>query len=173
MITATVLAPWVLARKMGLKGWEYYVPVYGPFKFLEALYGSGWWLLLGLLVFIPILGWLALLVLAIKVEVDFCHAFGYKGFWFMIGAILASWIFDLIIAYGDHPFRDGSMSTEGNDYISVAIDMIKDKLVEYKEKQNIDVKMPETAAPNVICPVCGAINAPEHNFCDVCGNKLK
>ena len=167
MIILTLVANWILGVKMGLKGWELLVPLYGEYKLCEKVLGNGWYVLLLLLFLIPFVGWIAVFVLLVIFFFKLVHKFGYHG-WFVFGLICLAPVFTLIIAFGDHSF-EGQIADE-NDYLYKALLMIKEKIRNHKLEE-----APAPVEPEVIpgkCPSCGFVNSESAAFCERCGTKL-
>lgn len=164
MILLTLLANWIMGVKMGLKGWELLVPLYGEFKYCEKVHGNGWYCLFLLLILIPIVGWIALFVLIIISFVKMIHKFGYRG-WFVFGMICLNPVFSLIIALGDHSFEGQTADT--GDYLYKGLLVIKEKIRDYNLKEE---PVPEVAPGT--CPGCGFVNDESSAFCSHCGTKL-
>ena len=54
-----------VSRKLGYKGWEFFIPGFNIYKAVELATGNGWLCLIFLVVLIPFVGWIAALVLFI------------------------------------------------------------------------------------------------------------
>ena len=164
MIILSLISSWILGVKMGLKGWELFVPFYGEYKLCEKVLGNGWFVLLLLLLLIPVVGALAVVVLLILFLVKLVHKFGYRG-WFVFGLFFVPWVFEAVIAFGDHTF-EGQIPNE-NDYLYKALLMIKEKIRSHKlEEVPVQYVAPGT------CPNCGFVNNETAAFCEKCGTKL-
>ena len=116
-------AYWRLFQKMGRQGWEGIIPLYREYCLFEELYGNGW-KILGLL--IPFYN----IYVAIKLEVDFCHAFHKYG-GFVAGFIFLNPVFLLILAFTDAQYLDGSRAIGADDPISRTLDEIAGKAGSY------------------------------------------
>ena len=88
----TLVAEWMIFKKMGRQGWEGIVPIYNTYVLCQELYGNGWKFLLLL---IPIYN----IYFVIKMNIDWAKAFN-QGVGFGIGLLLLPFIFQLILAFG-------------------------------------------------------------------------
>ncbi len=86
-------------KKAGQPGWAAFVPIYNGYIVLKIIGRPGWWLLLFFLGIIPIIGTLAVLVLAAIISYDLARSFG-KGAGFAVGLFLLGFIFSYILSYG-------------------------------------------------------------------------
>ena len=85
----TLVAEWMIFKKMGRQGWEGIVPFYNTYVLCQELYGNGWKFLLLL---IPIYN----IYFVIKMNIDWAKAFN-QGVGFGIGLLLLPFIFQLIL----------------------------------------------------------------------------
>jgi hypothetical protein len=92
-----VVALWMVFAKAGKPGWASIVPIYNIFVMLEIVGRPWWWLLL---MFIPVVG----LIMAIIVAIDMAKAFG-KGTGFGIGLAFLPFIFYPVLAFGDAQYQ--------------------------------------------------------------------
>ncbi len=105
---------WGVLKKAGPNGapaWAGFVPVYNVMIVLKMVgrpQKYAWFLLLYL---IPVLGWIALVVLSIIVLNDVSKAFGH-GSWFTVGLVLLSVIFWYVLWLGSSQYR-GPAVTKG------------------------------------------------------------
>lgn len=81
----TLVAEWMIFKKMGRQGWEGIVPFYNTYVLCQELYGNGWKFLLLL---IPIYN----IYFVIKMNIDWAKAFN-QGVGFGIGLLLLPFIF--------------------------------------------------------------------------------
>lgn len=94
-----IIAQWKIFAKAGQAGWKSLIPIYNMVVFYKIVGLSPWLLLLYLTAVIPIVGYIAILVLTIVSKVKLGKAFGQET-GFIIGLILLPSIFDLILAFG-------------------------------------------------------------------------
>jgi len=107
VLALMIVSTWIIFSKAGKPGWAAIIPIYNVIVFVQvAQKGWGWTLvfLLGwLLMFIPILGWIAypilMLVAVIIVYNGLSKSFG-QGAGFTVGLVLLSIIFLPILAFG-------------------------------------------------------------------------
>jgi len=116
-IIATIIslvASWMIFKKMGRQGWEGIIPVYNTYVICQELYGNGWKMLCMLIPFYNI-------YFCIKLYIDWAHAF-HKGTGFAIGMIFLPFIFQLILALDSNAYYgDGSQANNAPDVISSAV----------------------------------------------------
>ena len=115
----TELGQWRYFQKMGREGWEGIVPVYNIYVLFKELYGNGWKFLLLLIPFYNI-------YVLFKLNIDLAHAFN-KGTGFGIGLTLLSFVFTLLLAFGDAVYKDGSYGKVGGDVISQGLENVSEK----------------------------------------------
>lgn len=119
-IICTVLAlvaSWIIFKKMGREGWEGIIPLYNIYVLCAELYGNGWKFLFLL---IPLYN----IYFAIKLYIDWAKAFN-KGTGFAIGMLFLPFIFQLILAFGDAQYKDGSKANNKEDFVSQAVEKTK------------------------------------------------
>ena len=88
-----IAAFWKVFTKAGQAGWKCLIPIYNVYILLKIVGRPGWWLVL---YFIPIVN----IVILILVMLDLAKSFG-KGVGFAIGLIFLSFIFMIILGFGD------------------------------------------------------------------------
>jgi len=104
----TLVAEWMIFKKMGRQGWEGIVPFYNTYVLCQELYGNGWKFLLLL---IPIYN--------IYFVIN-------QGVGFGIGLLLLPFIFQLILAFGGEQYRDGSYTNTQPDMVENVVNKAKD-----------------------------------------------
>ena len=114
----SLIASWIIFKKMGRQGWEGIIPIYNLYVLCEELYGEGIKFLFMLIPFYNI-------YFAIKLYVDWAKAF-HKGTGFAIGMVFLPFIFQLILAFGDAQYGDGSRANNTEDFVSQIVDKTKD-----------------------------------------------
>lgn len=114
----TLVAEWMIFKKMGRQGWEGIVPIYNTYVLCQELYGNGWKFLLLL---IPIYN----IYFVIKMNIDWAKAFN-QGVGFGIGLLLLPFIFQLILAFGGDQYRDGSYTNTQPDMVENVVSKAKD-----------------------------------------------
>ena len=93
MAIISLVAMWKIYVKAGQPGWASLIPIYNIYILLEIVGREWWWLLLLLIPGVNI-------VIAIILMFDLAKSFG-KGTGFGLGLVLLSFIFMLILAFGD------------------------------------------------------------------------
>ena len=114
----TLVAEWMIFKKMGRQGWEGIVPIYSTYVLCKVLYGNGWKFLLLLIPFYNI-------YFAIKMMVDLAKAFN-QGVGFAIGLLLLPFVFNLILAFGGAQYMDGSFANTQPDMVENVVNKAKD-----------------------------------------------
>lgn len=92
-----IIAMWKVFTKAGKPGWASLIPVYNMVVMYQIVGLNPWLLLLYL---IPVVNWIAALVLSIILNVKLAKVFG-KSTGFAIGLIFLNPIFLLILGFGD------------------------------------------------------------------------
>ncbi len=64
-----IYSTYSVSRKLGMEGWELFVPGYRFYKLVEIATGNGWLCFLLFIAAIPIAGWIFLVVIAIVWDV--------------------------------------------------------------------------------------------------------
>ena len=113
----SLVSSWIIFKKMGREGWEGIIPIYSFYVLCAELYGNGWKFLCTL---IPIYN----IYFLIKLYIDWAKAFN-KGTGFGIGMIFLPFIFQLILAFSDSQYGDGSMANSNTDFVSQVVDKTK------------------------------------------------
>ena len=94
-----IIAQWKIFTKAGEKGWKSLIPIYNLVVLYKIVGLSPWLLLIYLTAIIPVVGYIAILVLSIVSMVKLGQAFGKSG-GFIVGLILLGPIFQMILAFG-------------------------------------------------------------------------
>ncbi len=90
-----IVAQWKIFKKCGEEGWKAIIPIYNVITLLNIVKIKPLWVIA---LFIPFLNGLAGLLLGIIVIIRLCKGFG-KSDGFIIGTILLSLVFQLILAF--------------------------------------------------------------------------
>ena len=114
----TLVAGWIIFKKMGREGWEGIIPVYDVYVLCKILYGNGWKMLLFLIPFYNI-------YFMFKMNIDWAKAFN-KSTGFGIGLTFLSFIFRLILAFGDAKYGDGTAANNSQDFVSQVVGKTKE-----------------------------------------------
>ena len=114
----TLVASWMIFKKMGRQGWEGIVPFYNTYVLCQELYGSGWKFLLLL---IPLYN----IYFLIKMQIDLANAFN-QGAGFGIGLLLLPFIFQMILGFGSAQYRDGAQANTQPDMVEDVVNKAKD-----------------------------------------------
>ena len=98
LVAVIVLAAfWRIFSKAGEAGWKALIPIYNIIVLLKIVGRSWWWILV---LWIPIVGWVMLVI----VLYDLSKAFGH-GVPFTIGLLVLPFIFYLILGFGGDEYR--------------------------------------------------------------------
>jgi hypothetical protein len=95
-----IIAGWKVFEKAGQEGWKVIIPFYNIYIMLKIVGRPGWWLILFFIPIVNIVVWIILLV-------DMSKSFGH-GVGFALGLIFLSWIFWLILGFGDSRYMGPS-----------------------------------------------------------------
>jgi hypothetical protein len=93
LFVLAVVGFWKVFTKAGEAGWKSIIPFYNVYTLLKIVGRPGWWLILFLIPFVNFVIW-------IIVALDLAKSYG-KGTGFAIGLIFLSFIFILILGFGD------------------------------------------------------------------------
>ena len=124
----TLVASWMIFKKMGHQGWEGIVPFYNTYVLCQELYGSGWKFLLLL---IPLYN----IYFIIKMQIDLAKAFN-QGAGFGIGLLLLPFIFQMILGFGSAQYRDGAQANTQPDMVEDVVNKAKDAVSGSHNDQN-------------------------------------
>lgn len=113
----SLVASWMIFKKMGRQGWEGIVPIYNVYVLCSEFYGNGWKCLLLL---IPLYN----IYFGIKIYIDWAKNFG-KGTGFAIGMLFLPFIFQMILAFSDAQYKDGSVENTSQDFVSQVVEKTK------------------------------------------------
>lgn len=98
-VVPTIAGLWKVFEKAGKPGWAALIPIYINIVWLEVAGESLLWLLVGLVLIIPVLGWLAWVGVSIYLSMDMARSFG-KDPGFGVGLALLPFIFYPILGFG-------------------------------------------------------------------------
>ena len=174
----TLVAEWMIFKKMGRQGWEGIVPFYNTYVLCQELYGNGWKFLLLL---IPIYN----IILSIQTQVRLAKAFGKSG-GFAAGLIFLPYIFIPLLAFGGTAYQGVPVKTAyqpprpntpypNNPYQQPGVGYQQPGQPQgpYSQPQQAPYAPPQqTAAAPAFCPSCGAKSSGE-KFCQNCGAPLR
>lgn len=94
-----IIAQWKIFTKAGEAGWKSLIPIYNVVVLYKIIGLSPWLLLIYLASIIPVVGYIAILVLSIISMVKLGQAFG-KGAGFIVGLVFLAPIFQMILGFG-------------------------------------------------------------------------
>ncbi len=94
-----IVGLWKVFEKGGQPGWACIIPIYNLYCWV-IIAGKPWWWML--LLFIPIVGFIIAILLAIAIAQNFG-----KGGAFAVGLIFLPFIFYPILGFGDATYRGG------------------------------------------------------------------
>lgn len=124
----TMVASWMIYKKMGRQGWEGIIPFYSTYVLCQELYGNGWKFLLLLIPFYNI-------YFVIKMQIDLAKAFNQSA-GFGIGLLLVPFVFQLILGFGSAQYRDGSQANTQPDMVEDVVNRAKDAVSGNHNDQN-------------------------------------
>lgn len=105
-----IVAQWRIFTKAGEKGWKSLIPVYNIVILFKISGLSPWLILLYFLAGVPFIGGLITIVLTIVLMVKLGQSFG-KSTGFIVGLILLSPIFELILAFDKSEYIGAEKTT--------------------------------------------------------------
>ncbi len=94
-----IVAMWKMYKKAGQAGWKSIIPIYNVVILFKIAGLSPWLILVYLLMFIPIIGWIAGIVLTAVLSYKLALSFG-KDIGWAVGLYFLAPIFYMIIAFG-------------------------------------------------------------------------
>ena len=89
---------WGVFEKAGQKGWKAIIPIYNFWVLLEIVGRPQWWIIL---FFIPIVNFIVWII----VYLDLAKSFD-KSVWWGIGLIILTWLFILLLGFGDAQYYE-------------------------------------------------------------------
>lgn len=121
IITAVIslVASWMIFKKMGRQGWEGIIPLYNNYILCEELYGNGWKFLC---VLIPLYN----IYFIVKLYIDWAYAF-HKSTGFAVGMLFLPFIFQMILAFDNSSqYGDGSSANTAPDVLTRVADKTRE-----------------------------------------------
>lgn len=88
-----VAGMWKIFEKAGQKGWKAIIPIYNWWVLLEIVGRPQWWIIL---FFIPLVQFIVWII----VYLDLAKSFD-KSVWWGIGLIVLTWLFVIILGFGE------------------------------------------------------------------------
>lgn len=101
-----IIVQWRINTKAGQPGWAVLVPFYGIFVHTQVIKRPEWWMVLYFLLLIPILGWIAVIIISIMDTIRLAKVFG-KDDGFAVGLIFLPIVFLPILAFGESTYVEG------------------------------------------------------------------
>ncbi len=105
MVVAVVqiIAMWRIFTKAGEKGWKSIIPIYNVITLFKISGLSPWLILVFLAGMIPIVGWIAILVLTVYQANCLAKSFG-KDIGYTVGLLFLAPIFYMILGFGNSEY---------------------------------------------------------------------
>lgn len=103
LIVFTIVCLWKVFEKAGVEGWKAIIPFYNSWILAEIAGKPGWWGIVGVAGFIPVIGWIASIaafVLGIIISIELAKSFG-KDTAFAILLIFLPFIGYAMLGFGD------------------------------------------------------------------------
>lgn len=125
---------WKMFEKAGVPGWSGIIPLYRDYKLCEKVMGDPWYWVRTLVVFIPIVGWIAAIYFQYQISKATAQAYGKPDSWAWGYLLLPPifWVmtgFDSSSYYG--PFGSGDRRTgEAREAKTVDFDVVKNEPVQ-------------------------------------------
>jgi hypothetical protein len=104
IIVLLLVSQWKIFVKAGQPGWAILVPFYNIYVYTQIIERPKWWMLLYFLAIIPLVGMLAVVVIAILDTIRLAKVFGKDG-GFAVGLLLLGVVFYPILAFGDAEYQ--------------------------------------------------------------------
>lgn len=111
LVIAGIVAMWRVYSKAGKPGWAAIVPVYNSWVLAEIAGKPGWWGLLPFVAFVPIIGWIAAIVVTIIIAVGVARNFGKSDAFGVVGLFIFSFIGYMILGFGSATYKGASVPT--------------------------------------------------------------
>lgn len=106
-----IVSMWRIFSKAGKDGWKSLIPIYNSVILFKISGLSPWLLLAYLTAFIPVVGWIVILVISILQANGLSKSFG-KSTGFTVGLVLLPFIFNLILGFGKSEYVGTSKKEE-------------------------------------------------------------
>lgn len=124
-----IVAMWKLYTKAGEKGWKSIIPIYNIVILFKICGLSPWLILVYFAGFIPVVGWIAIIALAIYQSNCLAKSFG-KDLGYTVGLLLLPTIFYMILGFGKSeyigPAAKKETVVEGNNETPSSDEIKKD-----------------------------------------------
>ncbi len=104
------IAMWKMYEKAGRPGWAAIVPVYNSWVLAEIAGKPGWWGLYPLIAIVPIVGWIASIVISLMIALGVARNFGKSDAFGVFGLWLFYIVGYLILGFGSATYK-GTMSS--------------------------------------------------------------
>ena len=169
-----IIVMWKIFQKAGKPGWAAIVPFYNMYVLFEITWGKGWMFLTMFVAIIPIVGYIAALVIIVLTMIKLAKAFG-KDTGFAVGLILLGLIFMGILAFDSSeylgvPSKDGSVNATPNPQPMPNNNMVSGPQQPVNPNPTFGPQQPMNQVGT--CPNCGTQLQPGTEFCPNCGNKI-
>ena len=106
-----IVSQWKIFSKAGQPGWACLIPFYNIYVYNKIIKRPGWWMLLYFLAIVPIIGLIAVVVIAVMDTQRLSKAFG-KGIEYTIGLIFLGFIFYPLLAFGSAEYDASKLDTK-------------------------------------------------------------
>lgn len=100
----TIIGMWKVYTKAGKPGWAVIVPIYNIIVLLEIVGRPTWWVFLYLLSVIPVVGWIASLIVTIIVLNDLSKTFG-KDVGYTLLLLFLPFVGAMVLGFGDAKYK--------------------------------------------------------------------
>lgn len=113
-VVLQIVAMWKIFTKCGVEGWKSIIPIYNYIVMLQIVGINPLWILAML---IPFVGGIFSLILAIVTCIRLGKGFG-KSDGFIVGLVLLSFIFELILAFDSSKWNPSKINYEGFSFLN-------------------------------------------------------
>jgi len=109
-----IIATWKIFTKCGVAGWKSIIPIYNIIVLMQIVGFNPLWILASL---IPFVGGIFSLILTIAINIRIGRGFG-KSDGFIVGLVLLSFIFDLILAFDKSTWNPSKINYDSFSFLN-------------------------------------------------------
>jgi hypothetical protein len=110
-----IVCLWKIFVKAGKPGWAAIIPLYNLWVLFEVSGKPGWWALSAFLGFIPIVGWIPIVVLEVIAAIELARRFGKSTVFGVVLLWLLTVIGYPILAFGDAKYSAAAATAKADD----------------------------------------------------------
>ena len=162
-----IVVMWKIFVKAGKPGWIALIPFYNTYTLFEITWGNGWYFLLIFLSIIPVLGYIAVLVVMIMTMIKLSKAFG-KDSGFTVGLVLLSFVFMAILAFDSSTYLGVPGKENANNNQQPIQPNYPNNAVN-NQVNNMNYQQNTSTVQTTYCRNCGNMLNASDAFCQNCG----